>query len=117
MIGEASSSIKPEGGKVEASLVRYQWDPERNIKLERLPYRSLQLGISGEMVSKWINEWIVSIDDITDDVRRWKGYIDKDGEDGVNKAKREIESRWREDVFEVGNDLEERLGMKESRES
>jgi hypothetical protein len=65
------------------------------------------------MVSKWVNEWIVDIKDITEEVRRWKGYMDEDGEDGIRRAKREIDIMWSEDVLEVGEELQTRLGMKE----
>jgi hypothetical protein len=111
LLGEASASWGPEVAK--GALVRYQWDPERDIRSVRLPYRSLQLGISGVMVSQWINEWIVDIRDITDDVKRWKGYMDDDGKDGVTKAEREIESAWNEEVFEVSDELQTRLRMQE----
>jgi len=30
--------------------VRIQWDPERNLKLEKLDYRSLQMGLTGNFV-------------------------------------------------------------------
>lgn len=50
---------------VKTSPVRIQWDPERDIHLEKLPYRSIQIGLSGIAVDKYINEWIVSIEDIT----------------------------------------------------
>jgi len=66
------------------------------------------------MVSKWINEWIVDIKDITEEVRRWKGYMDEDGKDGIRKAQREIDSMWSEDVLEVSEELQTRMGMKES---
>lgn len=48
--------------------VRCQWDPERDIFGKPLDRRSIQLGIKGEMVEKYINEWIVNISDITDNV-------------------------------------------------
>jgi len=51
--------------KLQNSPVRIQWDPERDIHLEKLDYRSIQIGLSGEAVSKYVNEWIVSITDIT----------------------------------------------------
>lgn len=51
--------------KVKTAPVRIQWDPERDIHLEKLPYRSIQIGLSGFAVEKYINEWIVSIRDIT----------------------------------------------------
>ncbi len=45
--------------------VRIQWDPERNILLEPLPYRAIQIGIGGSAVSRYINEWIKNITDMT----------------------------------------------------
>lgn len=44
---------------------RVQWDPERDLHLRPLPYRSLQLGLSGEASSRYADEWIVSISDAT----------------------------------------------------
>lgn len=46
--------------------VRIQWDPEKDILLNALPYRSIQIGLHEEAVEKYINEWIVEIKDITD---------------------------------------------------
>jgi hypothetical protein len=50
--------------------VRVQWDPERSIQLGVLPYRSLQLGLGGEAVPLYVDEWTVSITDVTDLARR-----------------------------------------------
>ena len=50
----------------ESSPVRIQWDPERDVQLEKLDYRSIQIGLSGEAVKKYVNEWITNITDITD---------------------------------------------------
>lgn len=44
---------------------RVQWDPERDLTLRPLPYRSLQLGLSGEASSRYADEWTVSISDVT----------------------------------------------------
>lgn len=49
--------------------VRVQWDPERSLGLERLEYRSIQIGLSGEAVHRYVDEWILRIEDITDRVR------------------------------------------------
>lgn len=51
---------------LHSSPVRVQWDPEKDIFLQPLPYRSIQIGLSGVAVEKYINEWIVSIEDITE---------------------------------------------------
>ncbi|NUV44374.1 DUF4291 domain-containing protein [Streptomyces sp. CAI-24] len=44
---------------------RVQWDPERDLDLNPLPYRSLQLGLSGEASRRYADEWTVSIRDVT----------------------------------------------------
>ena len=51
---------------IHSSDIRVQWDPERDIHGNPLNYRSLQLGLRGEAVRKYVNEWIVDITDITD---------------------------------------------------
>ncbi|MFD7336725.1 DUF4291 domain-containing protein [Streptomyces violascens] len=44
---------------------RVQWDPERDLRLRPLPYRSLQLGLAGEAVRRYADEWVVGIRDVT----------------------------------------------------
>ena len=51
--------------QVKASPVRVQWDPERSLSLQPLPHRSLQVGLSGEAVDRYVDEWTVSITDVT----------------------------------------------------
>lgn len=49
----------------EGSLVRIQWDPERDPELERLNYRSIQIGLSGEAAGRYVRDWIQAITDVT----------------------------------------------------
>lgn len=61
--------------KLNFSDVRCQWDPDRDIHGNPLLRRAIQLGIRGEYVKKYVNEWIVSISDITnfvEELRRKK---------------------------------------------
>jgi hypothetical protein len=51
--------------QVKRAPARVQWDPERDLHLRPLPYRSLQLGLSGEAVRRYADEWIVNITDVT----------------------------------------------------
>ncbi|MFD9301677.1 DUF4291 domain-containing protein [Streptomyces sp. NPDC060048] len=44
---------------------RVQWDPERDLRLNPLPYRSLQLGLAGPASRAYADEWTVSIRDVT----------------------------------------------------
>ncbi|GGP75130.1 DUF4291 domain-containing protein [Streptomyces abikoensis] len=47
------------------SPARVQWDPERDLRLQPLPHRSLQLGLAGEAARRYADEWVVSITDVT----------------------------------------------------
>lgn len=44
---------------------RVQWDPERDLHLNRLTHRSLQLGLAGEASRRYADEWTVAIRDVT----------------------------------------------------
>lgn len=52
------------------SPVRIQWDPERDLFLQPLPYRAIQIGLSKEAVRLYVGEWIQRITDITPLTRR-----------------------------------------------
>jgi Domain of unknown function (DUF4291) len=51
--------------RLKVSPVRVQWDPERSIRLGVLPHRSLQVGLSGQAVDRYIDEWTVALTDVT----------------------------------------------------
>mgnify|MGYP001793209386 FL=1 len=50
---------------LDNSEVRYQWDPDRDLSLRRLEHRALQLGIRGSVVKKYVNNWILEIEEVT----------------------------------------------------
>ncbi|WP_329210945.1 DUF4291 domain-containing protein [Streptomyces sp. NBC_00683] len=64
---------------------RVQWDPERDLHLDRLPYRSLQLGLSGEASRRYADEWTVSIRDVTPLAREIHGLV-RAGQDDAATA-------------------------------
>ncbi|NHZ36236.1 DUF4291 domain-containing protein [Massilia rubra] len=45
--------------------VRIQWDPERDLHLNKLGYRSIQIGLSKEAVSLYVTQWVRAITDVT----------------------------------------------------
>lgn len=57
------------------SPVRVQWDPERDLRLNPLPYRSLQLGLAGEAAARYADEWIVGMEDVTPLAREVHGLV------------------------------------------
>lgn len=51
---------------LKKSSVRHQWDPERNLRLGKLERRAIQLGIRGWVVEKYVNEWIIGLEEVTE---------------------------------------------------
>ncbi|WP_334074415.1 MULTISPECIES: DUF4291 domain-containing protein [Paenibacillus] len=68
------SSAKWKAMLDESDMV-CQWDPDRDIYGNKLDRRAIQLGLRGEAVQKYVNEWIHTINDITDMVHDWKRQI------------------------------------------
>ena len=42
-----------------------QWDPERSIRGKSLPNKSIQVGLSRHIISRYVEEWTVQIQDVT----------------------------------------------------
>jgi hypothetical protein len=64
------------------ALVYVQWDPERTIHGTSLPQRSIQVGLSRHIISRYVDDWIVEIRDETPLVHKIhhllrSGYADK----------------------------------------
>ncbi|KAA9002456.1 DUF4291 domain-containing protein [Affinibrenneria salicis] len=52
--------------KIQQANVVIQWDPERDIHLNKLPYRTIQIGLRNEAVADYVSKWIVNISDISE---------------------------------------------------
>jgi Domain of unknown function (DUF4291) len=62
-----SNASVSDGPAVDTSKpVRVQWDPERDINLQRLGIRSIQIGLKDDAVERYVEEWIVAITEVTD---------------------------------------------------
>ncbi|MFJ1597835.1 DUF4291 domain-containing protein [Streptomyces sp. NPDC088261] len=61
--------------ELKRAPARVQWDPERDLRLSALPYRSLQLGLSGDAARKYADEWTVAISDVTPLARRVHEHV------------------------------------------
>jgi hypothetical protein len=57
--------------------IRVQWDPERDLYHNSLPERTIQIGIGGFAVEKYVNECIQQISDITELAHRIKALVDR----------------------------------------
>jgi hypothetical protein len=69
--------------ELTAAPTRVQWDPERDLWLRELPYRSLQVGIGGTAAGRYADEWITGIEDVTALARQIRGRLDAGDETGA----------------------------------
>lgn len=69
---------------LKSSPIRIQWDPEKDIFLQPLYYRSIQIGLSGVALEKYVFDWIVQVDDITENCK-YLCQLVKEGK--INQAK------------------------------
>ena len=57
-------------GHFENAVVHVQWDPERTIHGKKLEYRSIQVGVSRQIIREFTDEWILEINDFTPRTRK-----------------------------------------------
>jgi hypothetical protein len=61
--------------------VRIQWDPDRDLHLRPLECRAIQIGLAGESVRRYVDEWIQRIEDVTGIAHRIRQLVaDADAE-------------------------------------
>ena len=114
-LGEAvlthpEGSIYPSASEwqkqLDAARVHVQWDPERSIRGAKLQYFSIQVGISRHLIEEYVNDWIVSIEDLTPLVRKLQRLC-HEGE--YSNASRQLPP---ERPYPVSPEIARRLGTK-----
>lgn len=86
-----------------AAQVHLQWDPERSLRGAGLPYFSIQVGLSRDVIREYAEGWVVGIEDYTARVRKMYDLIHSGKAD---EAKRHLPP---ERVYSVGAGLASRL--------
>lgn len=81
--GASEEEVRAWAEKMRESPVRVQWDPERDLWGRPLGWRSLQVGLKGEAVGRYIGQWIVGITDVTDLMHDIKGRVDQGDVEGA----------------------------------
>jgi hypothetical protein len=51
--------------KFARAAVRVQWDPEYSLRDVKLDHRSIQVGLSRDVIARYVDEWTVEIRDLT----------------------------------------------------
>lgn len=46
--------------------MRVQWDPARDLYTRPLAHRSIQIGLSGPAVARYVDDWITEITEVTE---------------------------------------------------
>ncbi|UOX88669.1 DUF4291 domain-containing protein [Amycolatopsis sp. FBCC-B4732] len=64
--------------ELKTSPVRIQWDPERDLHHNAQNFRAIQIGLSGEAVDHYLDEWITTITDVTPVMRDISGLLATD---------------------------------------
>lgn len=91
--------------RFEEAPVHVQWDPERSLRGAKLPYRSIQVGLSRKVIRKYVEEWIVEIKDYTPLVKKLR-VLRQEGR--YEKAAALLP---RERVYPLPEEIARRLGM------
>lgn len=89
---------------LQHSEVRYQWDPDRDLSLRKLERRALQIGIRGSIVQKYVNIWILGIEDVTELAHAIKATFEK--------QQKEMPKFPQECLYEVNPAIQKILGIK-----
>ncbi len=89
----------------EDAVVHVQWDPERTIHGKKLEHRSIQVGLSRDMIREFTDQWILEIKDFTPRTRKIRSlYLS-------GNQRRAIDQLPPEHIYPVSADIVKRLGM------
>lgn len=85
--------------------VRIQWDPERSLMLQPLQHRTIQIGLGGRAVDHYIDDWITSISDITQQTQHVHALVQLGNHDQARSLLPD------ERVYPIPAHLSERIGV------
>lgn len=90
---------------INTSRVHVQWDPERDLRGNKLGYRSIQVGIGRELIEDFALRWIREITDVTPVARAMKTLL-REGK--ADEAERHLPE---EQLYPLPDALGKRLGV------
>jgi len=90
--------------RLAESPVRVQWDPDHDPSGRKEERRAIQLGLADDVLARFVRDWIVSIDDISDFVAGQRAHV------GSNEVGRLFTPR--EEIYPIHEaDVAQRLGI------
>ncbi len=85
--------------------VRIQWDPERNLHLQALECRAIQIGLTNEAITLYVNEWIQNITEVTEIAEEIYTLVENDK---LEAARQRLPVEL---PYQTNSKLEKKLGM------
>jgi hypothetical protein len=99
-----SAELEQWQKQIKASEVRLQWDPDHDPHGAPQTRRAIQLGLRGEALRSYCDDWTISIENVTEFVHRQRQTLDNEGIDALMTP--------REEVYPIVDlSLHERLSM------
>jgi len=90
---------------VARSSVRLQWDPDHDPSGAKVERRAIQLGLRGEALERYAQQWLIAIDDISEFVAEQRLYAQARSSYGLLQTPSEA-------VYPIGDaDSARRLGL------
>jgi hypothetical protein len=76
---KAYGSAERWKAQLAESPVRLQWDPDHDPRGAKQERRAIQLGLAGEVLRQYANDWIISIEDASAFVSEQRLHAESDG--------------------------------------
>ncbi|WP_021598187.1 DUF4291 domain-containing protein [Actinomadura welshii] len=57
------------------AVVHVQWDPERSLRGQKLEARSIQVGLSRHIIDRYVDDWILDVEDRTPLARKIHDHL------------------------------------------
>lgn len=98
-----SPSVDDWHGKLKLHDLRFQWDPGRDLSMQKIPHlRSLQIGIGPSHIRQYVNNWIMEVTDVTEAIKKLRAVKGRD---------RPAACPFVERVYDLPVDIKKNLGM------
>ena len=75
---------------VATSPVRLQWDPDHHPSGAKQERRAIQLGLEGTALQKYVEEWTISIEDISPFVAEQRAHVERKEWDLLRTPREEV---------------------------
>jgi len=91
--------------QIDQASVLVQWDPECTLRGKSLPHKSIQVGLSRQIIQRYVEEWTLAIENVTPHVHKLYNVIQS------GHADRATASLPRERIYPLPPAIAKRLAI------